>query len=245
MEVVGTVTRRTVHNVLGVGVLLLLGGGAWGWWYMATGRYPLAGRLSHDFGSVAIVGRAASFEHTFHLRNRTDRTVVIEAIRPGCGCTSADASTRTVAPGESVDLDVTLTLSRAGKKRTSVQLVLADFGVQSVWVQAVGRKETGLSAAVDFVYLRRGMASPFLISADIQSGDETPADPTISTPAAVSVTFQGWQPVVRRDARTQRPARWRGRMSIEWTGEELPPDAVMTVELGAAPPLTFSLVEGE
>ena len=69
-------TRRRV-NILSLAVLVvLLVAGAWGWWYLNVGRFPLAGKLSHNYGIIEIYGRSASAEHVFHLRNRVEMKIV-------------------------------------------------------------------------------------------------------------------------------------------------------------------------
>lgn len=228
---------RRARRLLLVIPLLLVGGLVWGWWYMASGRFPLAGDMSHDFGTVAITGSTSSFSHTFHLRNRRSHPVVIESIRSGCGCTKAEASTKTVAPGAPVDIDVTLSLARAGSKRTSVKLVIADFGPQTLWIQAVGRKETVLTSPTSNLRLAPDAPARLIVTAEIQSTDAPPPAPTILTPEGVIASFRGWTAVNPREPATARAARWRGVLDVERSGPLPAGRSEMTVGLNDAPPV--------
>ena len=57
----------------------------------------------YDFGSV-IEGIAVA--HTFVFQNTGDEMLEISGISATCGCTTADLATSSIAPGESVTLDV-------------------------------------------------------------------------------------------------------------------------------------------
>jgi hypothetical protein len=235
-------TRRTIRNSSLALVLLLVGGFIFGWWYMATGRFPLAGSLSHDFGTVAIEGRVAGFTHTFELRNRTGRTIHIEKIKPGCGCTVASANKTVLEPGELVEILTTLTLAKAGHKSTYIKLVISDFGVQSLFLQADGRKALSLDTGQPLVMLPHGWPTPFVMSADVQGSEEPPATPAVSDlPEGITMTFGGW----RRNSQPPRKGvvRWRGRFEIVREVENLPPDTKVSIGVGSAPPVIVTLMK--
>jgi len=223
--------------------LLLIAALGWGWWYMAAGRFPLRGDMHHDFGEVAIYGRSARVVHTFHLRNRTSRTVIIERISQSCGCTEVRESTRTIEPGQTVDIAVTLSLSRAGKKSANVGLVLSDFGVQRLWFQAVGRKEMGLWGGRFSLDLVPGEPTPLLIFAAIQNSDDEPQTPTAESPEGVAVSFVKWEQVRQRDPKKKTAAEWRGTFIVELQADVLPADALLRIGLGQAEPLSIALVK--
>jgi hypothetical protein len=236
-------SRRVRRLVLLLSPLVVIAALGWGWWYMAVGRYPLRGELRHDFGEVPIYGRSASVDHTFHLRNVTGRTVVIEELRQSCGCTDVRASTRTIEPGRTVDIAVTLSLARAGKKSANVALVLADLGVERLWVYGTGRKEMSLWTNEIRLDLTPGETTPLMIFAAVQSSDDEPQAPTIRTPEGVSVSFIGWERIRRRDPARQTAAEWRGRFRLELQTETLPADAAIHIELGEAraPPIELAV----
>ncbi|NNF44405.1 MAG: DUF1573 domain-containing protein [Phycisphaerales bacterium] len=228
---------RRVPLILGLLLLLLAGAAATGWWYMAIGRHPFSGPFRHDFGEVAITGRAVTVEHTFSLRNRTDTPIVIENSRSGCGCAVAELSTDTVAPGESVEVRVALTLSNAGRKVTNVTLLLRDHDPLPLVVVATSIKETGLSASNDEVRLFPERTTPLLIFAEVQSTDEMPPPPEISATEGIDVTFVGWELLAPRRPEYKHAARWRGRTRVTLARETLDLDAHIRVELGDAEPL--------
>jgi rhodanese-related sulfurtransferase len=57
----------------------------------------------YDFGSV-FEGMAV--EHTFMIKNTGSEILEISGIRASCGCTTTELATTSIAPGESVALDV-------------------------------------------------------------------------------------------------------------------------------------------
>ena len=208
------------------------------------GRFPLAGELSHDYGDMPIYGRSASAAHTFQLRNRTGKTITIEKIIPGCGCAEVRESARTLEPDQTVDISVTLTLTRAGHKKTTVDLLLGDeLGVQTLWIEGTGRKELGVWAAQRQLVLSPGQTTPLVVIAEVMSSDAPPDHPTMNAPDAVEVEFAGWELIEARDTRRPRPARWRGLIRGTMTGDELPGDARLQITLGKAEPVTVHLVE--
>ncbi len=224
-------------------MLLLLVGLAYGWWYLANGRFPLAGDLRHDFGDVPIYGRTGVVEHTFQLRNRTSQVIVIDRVVPGCGCTKIEEVASEVAPGESVEITVALTLSHAGKKKSDVTLVLGDLGIQKLWIQGVGRKEMGIWPASNYLYLAPGEPTPMIVFVEIQNNDEQPPTPTIKTPQGVEASFVEWELVSARDSRMKKPARWRGRFSVEVIPETLLEGARLSITVGKAEPVAVELIE--
>ena len=64
----------------------------------------------HDFGRL---DNRQVVEHTFVLTNRGDQELRISQVKPACGCTAAALAKKTLAPGESVDLKVSLSLKGA------------------------------------------------------------------------------------------------------------------------------------
>jgi hypothetical protein len=233
--------RRARRLVLLLAPLVLIAALGWGWWYMAVGRFPLRGDLRHDFGEVPIYGRSTSVDHTFHLRNVTDRTVVIEQVHQSCGCTAVRESTRAIEPGRTVDIAVTLSLARAGKKSANVALMLRDFGVERLWVYGTGRKEMSLWTSQYAFDLTPGETTPLIVFAAIQSSDEEPQTPTVRTPEGVTALFVGWERVRHRDAAQETAAEWRGTFKIELQTDTLPADASLDIKLGQAETLPVAL----
>ncbi|MCK5805107.1 MAG: DUF1573 domain-containing protein, partial [Lentisphaeria bacterium] len=84
----------------------------------------VCGERVHDFGEQV---NTSVVSHTFTLENRGSDPLVIEKIRKGCGCTTTRIGMRTIPPGESVDLDVSVDLKgRVGRQKKSVYLYTND-----------------------------------------------------------------------------------------------------------------------
>lgn len=58
----------------------------------------------YSFGTV-VAGVVVT--HTFVITNAGDKTLTISKAQPSCGCTTTDLAKKNLAPGESVNLDIT------------------------------------------------------------------------------------------------------------------------------------------
>jgi len=73
----------------------------------------------YDFGSV---GLGYMVKHTFTLRNTGDETLEIVYVRASCGCTTTALLTTSLAPGESVPLEVLVLADHGTTKNVSIYL---------------------------------------------------------------------------------------------------------------------------
>jgi len=73
----------------------------------------------YDFGSV---GLGYMVKHTFTLRNTGDETLEIVYVRASCGCTTTALPTTSLAPGESVPLEVLVLADHGTTKNVSIYL---------------------------------------------------------------------------------------------------------------------------
>ena len=72
----------------------------------------------YDFAQ-AITGTTVT--HPFELRNAGDTELRIESVKPSCGCTVAEFSKETLAPGETVAVTARLSLKgRRGRQRATI-----------------------------------------------------------------------------------------------------------------------------
>ena len=77
----------------------------------------VVGPANWDSGPVEA---GATVEHTFTLKNVSDEPLVIDALRQSCTCTSLEASTMAVGPGEALDVLMTVeTDDGFGKRATA------------------------------------------------------------------------------------------------------------------------------
>ncbi|MHC5114633.1 MAG: DUF1573 domain-containing protein [Planctomycetota bacterium] len=226
-------TGRRLIMIVAVLLATVVAAGAFGWWFMAVGRHPLKGDLRHDFGDLPILGHEGSADHTFALTNKTGDTIEIQKVQASCGCTRAEVSTTSVAPGATVDVDVTLTLSRPGHKKTSVKLVLAGHGVQTLWIEGVGRKELVIWPNQEFLRLEPNVTTPLLISAARQGSDQPPAAPALELPDGVTGAFVSWEPMGERETdRADEPWHWRGRIDVTLQTPTLPGNQSIVIRVG-------------
>lgn len=69
--------------------------------------------LTYDFGKVMGLDSVA---HTFKLKNTGEGTLTIASVQPQCGCTTAGNWAKTVAPGATWELPITLRVAGADGK---------------------------------------------------------------------------------------------------------------------------------
>lgn len=193
---------------------------------------PLKGELDHDFGEVAFDGLAVKLEHVFALTNESDRTVRISKIAPTCGCTIGDVSRKTIEPGQSTEVTVTLTLSQPGRRTESVWLGLEDIGAMALGVSGTARRIHDFYAMQSAVLLTPGIAKEIVLVATDRETDIKPVPPTIAAPEGVSASFHGWQLVFTHDVEMARPARWQAIVTLSQTVPELPPGTKLPVKMG-------------
>lgn len=100
------------------------------------------GELTHNFGMVAM-DDAVELTHRFTIRNVDEQTFHIELEATTCDCVGGELPTDTLAPGESMDIDVTLKLIKPGE---TIQSVFLNANGAIIELQVAA---TGLAPAVD------------------------------------------------------------------------------------------------
>jgi hypothetical protein len=114
------VVRQTLRIALWLAIGLWLPVvGAWanGW------ADNLFAEPAHDFGTVV---RGAKVRHSFVLTNRLNEDITIAGVRASCGCTTAQATLATVAPGQKATIDAEMdTRNFVGEKRTALDVQVA------------------------------------------------------------------------------------------------------------------------
>ena len=76
---------------------------------------------SHDFGFVM---EGTFVRHVVVLANTGDETLQILRIRTGCGCTTVALATKSLAPGESVELEVVFDTAGYGGREVSKSIYI-------------------------------------------------------------------------------------------------------------------------
>ena len=216
-------------------VLLLIAGGilgsAYGAYRLTVGRPMLAGERRHDFGNVELGDDHVTLQHTFVLTNTSRRTIEIVGLETTCGCTVVDPSTRSVGPGESVEIEATLTLRKEGRKKSKIFLDYGASEVDVLYVQGWARKRVRLLAAPGPMRPDAdGVLEREIVFLEYDGNNKPPA-PVLTTPDGVEATFSGWEQV--KSVRSNGwPARWRGRVRITRTAATLEPDDAVEVAVG-------------
>ncbi len=60
-------------------------------------------KMIHDFG---LITQGKNAEYVFEFENTGDDTLVLQNVRPGCGCTTPRYSTQPIPPGETGEIQV-------------------------------------------------------------------------------------------------------------------------------------------
>jgi hypothetical protein len=107
----------------------------------------------HDFGTVDGKSPAS---HTFTIRNEGDADLVIKKIHAPCGCTTFRLQNKTLAPGATLELPVTLSLSgRKGPQQKSVYLETNDPAAPTLQLTMRGIVGTDLEITPPMLVLRQ------------------------------------------------------------------------------------------
>jgi len=81
----------------------------------------VSGELEHKFGVVQFRG-PLDLKHTFTVRNDDDHAITLEVEGTSCNCLAGELSKRSLKPGESAKIDVTLEVLHAGPTVQKVYL---------------------------------------------------------------------------------------------------------------------------
>jgi len=208
---------------------------------VTLGGSVLEGESRHDFGIVLLDSPSSTFEHTFHLINDSDETVVIESAKPSCSCTTAELSTRTIEPGGSVDITTRITLKVSAHRKVSITLNLSDGDFHNLWVEANGRLRQQLKSTAAFLRVGPGSPAMTVVWVEVWDDIDNAPQPTLATPDGVTAKFTRWDLHRKQNERYGVPAQWSGRIVVEQQSEALPPGAAMTVQFKSSEPVTVYL----
>lgn len=81
----------------------------------------ITGELEHDFGEIEIID-PIELTHTFTITNAETRPIKVFIEGTSCHCVAGEIAKDTLAPGESLDVHVTLSVTRPGKLLQKVYL---------------------------------------------------------------------------------------------------------------------------
>lgn len=136
----GAPRRSLLRPALFIGVpLLIILGVILTPWIIANLRVPLSGDRSHDFGAVDVPWEGVALQHTFTLRNKTQRTLTIRSAKPSCGCVKLTYSPdKALEPGQELIVNTTLSFTSSVPKHETITFDFGDDGRAILSLSAVG-----------------------------------------------------------------------------------------------------------
>jgi len=106
----------------------------------------------HEFGTV---DGSAPATHTFTVRNEGDSELVIKKIHAPCGCTTFRLDNKSLAPGASLDIPVTLSLAgRKGPQQKSLYVETNDPATPTLQLTMRGHVGSDLEITPPMLVLR-------------------------------------------------------------------------------------------
>ncbi|MBI1833155.1 MAG: DUF1573 domain-containing protein [Planctomycetes bacterium] len=130
-----------------------------------------AGETTHDFGTVA---RAAQLKFAFKMTNIYKVPLDITDVRVSCGCVKAEAGLRTLQPGETGTLNVSMDARQfIGSKTVRVYVTVGPkyISTATLTVSANAKGEVAFTPhEVDFGTVQRGQAPSKSIDIEYSGG---------------------------------------------------------------------------
>lgn len=220
---------------------LLLSGGAFAYWKLLV-QGPFAGETTHDFGDVPLFSETEKLDHAFHLTNRLSHPLTIVAVRPECGCLTVRDVRRTLQPGESFDLPVTL-VARAGKREVPIDVAFEDGSMTTLRVRAFGRLQSVMRFDPSGFSPKDDGQVDIAFQLWTYDTHDDPLAPSITTVGDdVHAEFAGWTMYDRPKPKyiAEMPTQWVGHIRVR-TGDGTKPEGTVTVNLPPLRPLTIDL----
>lgn len=206
---------------------------------------PLEGELVHDFGNHRMSETMLKLEHTFRLRNKGNRTLHILDVVSTCGCAVADIDRRTVAPGATLAIPVTLTLQQPVRRNETIWVQIAGYDSVRLRVSGAAQRIQNITAATSSILLDAEEEKTILLIATDYATDLEPPRPRVETPAAVQAKAGEWRQIFTGEVAKGRPARWeavvtvRSPMSAPIRGSKLlihfDPELTLEIDLSGRP----------
>lgn len=130
-----------------------------------------AGATTHDFG---IAPRGAQLKHTFKLTNIYKVPLDVTDLRVSCGCVHPDMPVKTVQPGETVNLNITMDASKfVGSKTVKIFVTVGPkfISTATLTVSAIARGDVAFSPSeIDFGGVQRGQTPTKAIEIEYTGG---------------------------------------------------------------------------
>jgi hypothetical protein len=87
---------------------------------LAAPKIEVVGGNVHDWGSVKLSDGPLNAK--IKITNTGDENLIIQNVKPSCGCTTAPLDKDVLAPGDTSTLDLTMKISKGGKTMKNVRI---------------------------------------------------------------------------------------------------------------------------
>jgi hypothetical protein len=112
----------------------------------------VCGQTIHEFGTIDASTPAT---HTFTIHNEGDSELIIKKIHAPCGCTTFRLENKTLAPGSSLEIPVTLSLAgRKGPQQKSLYLETNDPATPTLQLTMRGNAGSDIEITPPVLVLR-------------------------------------------------------------------------------------------
>lgn len=192
-------------------------------------RSPLAGANVHDFGEVSFEQGPHYVYHTFELTNTSDETVEVSRYTSTCGCTQPRLPDRVVAPGDVLQVPVSLRLSRSGLKEGKVTLFLKGKGSFDLTVRGRGKPVQTFRATPSRVRLRSPSGRSELNL--VVESHTHPTEAQVTGPPEVQVRVEPWKQLDAGDADEGKVPGWSAKVFLEAAQQWPPPGSEVVFTL--------------
>jgi hypothetical protein len=148
-----------------------------------------------DFGTVR---QGRKIDHSFVIRNRGDAPLVIEKTRTSCGCTVANVTTRSIAPGGSSEIKITFDSGNfAGKIEKTVSIDANDPNspVTTLTIKGIVTEElVVMPKQLNFGSIKVGASRS--VTVNIENRGDRPVRLSGITSSTPQITIKGKQGVL-------------------------------------------------
>ena len=207
----------------------------------------LLSRPSQSFGAVQtadsgniLVALPAKVDHRFPIRNDSTQKVDLVEARPACGCTSWSISARSMEPGQTVEVEMQMSIYRAGAFRTSMEPEWSD-GTRSILclVGAASPPSTAWLSHSRLGVLPGGLSRVSISLATLRPA--VPEIPELQVVPGATMDFGQWEVVLPGDRDKGIAARFQMTATVTVDAAAvLPTDLEVTVPQCSS--LTMTLV---
>lgn len=152
--------------------------------------------------------------HRFEFYNDTNQTLEISELKTSCGCTGAEASARSFAPGQSGWIEATATIQAPGRFETMAWIRWSNGERTNFVVGALPQISRELFLSTGSVDMDPGESHTFLLTCLAQDG--TPPGPVdFQTPDGIEVAVGPWRTVIEADEEAAVVARFCSSVRVD------------------------------